>query len=74
MGIKRKKRQGRRAKRKQLFCMDCGVLLSPELTLEIEATKKNLKMPNMLVFCDNCHTKFKNRLRRIWNGFQYLFE
>jgi RNase P subunit RPR2 len=74
MKAKPKKRQGRRTKRNELYCMDCGVRLSPELTAEIKMTRKALEMPNMLVFCDDCHTKVKNRLRRIWNGIQYLFE
>ena len=54
--------------------MDCGVLIDLELSEYIETTRRGLGMPNMLVFCNNCQFKFKNRLRRIWNGFKYLFE
>jgi transcription elongation factor Elf1 len=77
----RKKAKGRRQKTKKgtyshtkLNCIDCGVLIDSELSAHIEMSKKDLGMPNMLVFCNNCQFKFKNRLRRIWNGFKYLFE
>jgi RNase P subunit RPR2 len=58
----------------QLYCMDCQILLDPELTAETKRTMKELEMPNMLIFCDRCRGKFKNRVRRIWGGFRYLFE
>ncbi|MDM8521265.1 hypothetical protein QUF64_14565 [Anaerolineales bacterium HSG6] len=69
-----KKKKNRYRKRKKLHCQDCGELLSPELTEETATMIKSLKMPNMLIFCDNCRHKLKNQLRRIWNGFTYLFE
>jgi RNase P subunit RPR2 len=57
-----------------LYCMDCGEPLSRELAAEIKALKRELEMPNMLVLCDRCRPKFRNRLRRTWNGIKYLFE
>jgi len=57
-----------------LTCMDCGVIIDLVLSEHIAMTKRDLGMPNMLVFCNSCQFKFKNRLRRIWNGFKYLFE
>ncbi len=59
---------------KKLYCIDCGILLDPELTFETEMMKKELKMSNLLIFCDRCRSKPKNIARRIWNGFKYLFE
>ena len=50
------------------------MLLGPELTAETIHLMKELEMPNMLIFCDRCRVKFKNQVRRIWNGFRYLFE
>jgi transcription elongation factor Elf1 len=77
----KKKAKGRRQKTNKrssihtrLNCMDCGVLIDSELSAYIEMNKRALGMPNMLVFCNICQFKFKNRLRRIWNGFKYLFE
>jgi len=55
-------------------CSDCGEPLSPELITEIKSLRRELDMPNLLVLCDKCRPKFKNRLRRIWNGIHYLFE
>lgn len=74
MKDRKKKRRKKQARHKKVHCMDCGEPLSPELTAEIEEMKQSLEMPNMLTFCDNCHFKFKNRLRRVWNGFKYLFK
>ena len=54
--------------------MDCGVLLSSELTENIIMSRKLLNMPNMLIFCNDCQFKFKNRLRRTWSGVKHLFE
>jgi|GEM_PF-4677629 RNase P subunit RPR2 len=63
-----------RRSKNTMYCIDCGEPLSPELMLEIKALKRDLDMPNMLVFCDKCRPKFRNRLRRIWNGIKYLLE
>lgn len=57
----------------EFYCIDCGTLLSPELTTETKALMKELEMPNMLIFCDECRGRFKNQMKRIWNGFRYLF-
>lgn len=58
----------------KFYCMDCGKLLTPELAVETKATMRALEMPNMLIFCDSCRGKFKNQVKRIWNGFRHLFE
>ena len=70
----RKKTKKVTSRHKKLNCIDCGVLIDSELSAHIVMSKKDLDMPNMLVFCNNCQFKFKNRLRRILNGFKYLFE
>ena len=74
--MSRKKTKSRRMRdqNKTMTCMDCGVLLSPDLTENIIKTRQNLKMPNMLIFCNDCQFKFKNRLRHIWSGVKHLFE
>jgi hypothetical protein len=74
MSGKKKRPPQQRRPAKKLYCIDCGVQLDPELTLETEMMKQELKMPNMLIFCDKCRSKPKNVIRRIWNGFKYLFE
>ncbi|MCI5144641.1 MAG: hypothetical protein D3923_03740 [Candidatus Electrothrix sp. AR3] len=68
------KQQSKKKKSKECYCMDCGIIIDPFLAMNIETTKKHLNMPNMLIFCDDCQFKMKNRLRRIWNGCKYLFE
>ena len=73
MSKKSKKPKKIKKKAKELYCMDCGVLIDPELASFIEASKKTLNMPNMLVFCNDCQFTFKNRLRRIWSGIKHLF-
>jgi len=74
MSRKKKQRPRRRRPAKVLHCIDCGVELSLELTLETEMMKNEMEMPNLLIFCDRCRSKPKNIARRIWNGFKYLFE
>jgi len=76
-----KRSKSKRKKRKivipappKLNCMDCGKTLDPVLAFNIESTKKHLNMPNMMVFCDDCQFKIKNKFRRIWNGIKFLFE
>ena len=71
------KHTGKRSKkypRGKLYCMDCGAELDPGLTAETKQIMRELEMPNMPIFCDKCRGKFKNWLKRIGKGFQYLFE
>jgi hypothetical protein len=74
MSRKRIKPRRKQVQKNTMHCMDCGVLLTPDLTENIIMTRRNLKMPNMLIFCNDCQFKFKNRLRRIWSGMKHLFE
>ncbi len=72
--IKRMKKIIDKLNQKKLYCMDCGEMIDPEIALNIEIYKNRLNMSNILVFCNGCQFKMKNRLRRIWNGIKYLFE
>ena len=74
MSRRKSKSRRKRVQSKTMNCMDCGVLLSPELAEQLIKTSQNLKMPNMLIFCNDCQFKFKNRLRRTWSGVKNLFE
>lgn len=58
----------------KLYCIDCGTQLSLGLTLETHEIMREMEMPKMLIFCDSCRDKLKNKLKRTWAGFKYLFE